>query len=444
MARAQVTQGIIHPFRRLWPAAAIAGGTGITASLFSISRLSQHDFPDILTGFTVAFACYLLVLTVASRLSLSAVLIGAVVLRLSVMTQPPALSDDYHRFWWDSYLVMHGENPYLTKPEQWTVTENSESHLAEAQKRMNSASWYTVYPPVALGIWSLGHELGQEAMQWITGVRIIYLLFDIGTIILLYRWLIQRNMATGLASVFAWNPLVVMEGIGNLHPETIMIFFLVAFVQAAEQRYIKRSGLLLGLAAGTKLLPLIALPFLVKLWGWKKTGITACITALTLVILFIPFLNGELIAHLAQSLNLYFRHFEFNASLYFLVRSITTAWKGYNLIAWTGPALALLSAIVILMIAYRNPKEQWWRGLLIAWLVYLIGATTVHPWYILPLVALGNLSLHWWPVVWSFTVVCSYSHYGGNPSMGWITAEYILLMMAIPAGIIRFRSSTTS
>ena len=130
---------------------------------------------------------------------------------------------------------------------------------------------------------------------------------------------------------------------------------------------------------------------------------------------FIPFFSPVFWEHLSNSLDLYFRNFEFNAGLYFLIRNIWASALGYNPIHWLGPILSVLGFLFILTaIVFRRNKavlklpETW----LWVYTIYLITATTVHPWYLIPLVLLGALSGYMFPFFWSALVFLSYSHYG--------------------------------
>jgi hypothetical protein len=62
--------------------------------------------------------------------------------------------------------------------------------------------------------------------------------------------------------------------------------------------------------------------------------------------------------------------------------------------------------------AKEKSSEQTTIAMLLIWTVYLFMATTVHPWYVIPVVFLGMLTGNVYPLVWSFVVVMSYHFYG--------------------------------
>ena len=134
-----------------------------------------------------------------------------------------------------------------------------------------------------------------------------------------------------------------------------------------------------------------------------------------------------------DSVRLWFTSFEFNASIYYVVRSIGYQIVGYNAIGVIGPALASLTMIGIGIIWWtyiRKNKLDWMQAMLFVLTLYFLMSTTVHPWYLVMLVALSVLSLHVYPIIWSYLVFLSYSHYqGGSFAENYylIGLEYLLL-----------------
>jgi hypothetical protein len=111
---------------------------------------------------------------------------------------------------------------------------------------------------------------------------------------------------------------------------------------------------------------------------------------------------------------LYFRSFEFNASVYYLLRAGGYWLTGYNQIARIGPALALGSGAWILLLTFGEKRPTWGTlpaALLLLLTGYYLLATIVHPWYLTPLVALSVFTRYRYTFVWSGLVVLSYAAY---------------------------------
>ena len=153
------------------------------------------------------------------------------------------------------------------------------------------------------------------------------------------------------------------------------------------------------------------------------------------------FLTPEGIDHFAVSLDLYFRRFEFNASLYYLMREVGEWVYGYNAIAVVGPLLSALAVLGIVGVAlgYRlrrmrgfNPSFA--EAAVLSWLIYLACATTVHPWYaIVPLAMAVFTRFRAALIAWSFTIFWSYAHYHDDrfsEHFALIAASYL-----IPLGV---------
>ena len=133
---------------------------------------------------------------------------------------------------------------------------------------------------------------------------------------------------------------------------------------------------------------------------------------------------------MTASLELYFNKFEFNASIYYLVRQWDFRMLGYNNIAVIGPRMAIATFILILgysVYEYRN-KRLLFDSLLWILLIYFAMATTVHPWYIVTILGVSVFTRKRWPVAWSLLIFLTYAGYGelGYTENYWLIAiEYI-------------------
>ncbi len=191
--------------------------------------------------------------------------------------------------------------------------------------------------------------------------------------------------------------------------------------------------------------------------GWEGRLLSRAVVAGVNALLFAPFFSWRLIENVTSSLDLYFRKFEFNASVYYLVRAVGFWWKGYNVIHIAGPTLAIAALVLMALVVRwhaRRPAngDEFFTAALLMHTAYLACATTVHPWYLTSLVGYAVFSRYRFAVVWSGLAVLSYAAYGRadfSENPGLIALEYAVVyswLLAELAGVFRrkFPSKSTA
>ncbi|RDV16210.1 DUF2029 domain-containing protein [Pontibacter diazotrophicus] len=422
--------------------------TGISALAYLALAYTtpRTDFTQLLVLFAVAFGCYLYLIN--SRFPVWYGIGAAVVFRLLFLFAAPALSDDYFRFIWDGRLLAAGVNPYLHLPQSFISGDAPPvAGLTTAlYQQLNSPHYYSIYPPVSQAVFWVSAELFPNNL-WASVVvmRVVLLLAEAGSMLLLLRLLRKMALPDKHVLLYALNPLVILELVGNLHFEALIIFFLLlSLLQLYYQRYVF-SGIAFGLAIGTKLVPLMFLPFLLRRLGPRKFLLFGGAAGGTVVAVFYPLLSMEVIRHIFQSLDLYFQKFEFNASIYFLLRWIGYKLAGFNIIWILGPLLSLATLLIIVWLAAKRRLGSIRRlvGYMAAALtIYLFLATTVHPWYLTTLLALTTMSRFRFAVVWSGLAILSYAAYqttSNTENMGLIMLEYTLVFLWLLVELYLYR-----
>lgn len=393
---------------------------GLAAVFLTFTTLAgsieRTEFPILFTVFSIAFIAYILILRSSPGRKMVFWIGIALIGRLVLLFFMPNLSDDAYRFVWDGILSSQGLNPYALTPADYLAQHQFSSIQQELYTSLNSPEYYSVYPPLTqllFYVTALASEGSVFQMMFLQ--KLIIVGFEAGTIWLLFRLLRGIKLPAELTFLYALNPLVIVEITGNLHHEGIVVFFiLLTFFLGHKTKWI-RSGLAIAVAIAVKLVPLILTPFVMRSAGKPgKFLFVGAILVSVVVLLIAPLWWLEAFGGTGASLDLYFRRFEFNASLYYLVRWIGSALVGYNPIAITGPAMAVLSAagLLFLFLKYKPDDTGKLAGICIMALTwYLFCATTVHPWYIIPLVALAPIGGFRFPIVWSFVVFLSYTAY---------------------------------
>ncbi len=407
------------------------------ASISTIGLVADRSQGTLLLLSYLAAFCSYLVLCWLHRDHRSLLYLG-IGARLMLFFSMPTLSEDIFRFIWDGRLVLDGIDPYFAPPD------SLQSFDPELLQELNSPAYHSVYPPLNQGLFTLSAALGGSSLLFATNLLRGLLLFaEIGSYVLLRKLLIAKGKSPDLANWYFLNPLVILEVVGNVHLEGLVIFFLLSGLCFLQKNNPVHSGVGFGLAIATKLLPLLFLPALFFSMKWKKGFLLCSVAVLVGFLPFLIFPSTSSFTGFQQSLGLYFQKFEFNASVYFLVREFGFWYKGYNIIGTAGPILSLISAGVILGLAIYGSlkKGELSQILLFALFTYLLFSTTVHPWYILPLVVLGILSGFWFPVVWSgfiFLTYLGYKESGYSISLVWIATEYLIVFSVLTYELYRY------
>ncbi|WP_037317324.1 hypothetical protein [Salegentibacter sp. Hel_I_6] len=373
----------------------------------------------------------------------------AVLFRLVFIAATPNLSQDFYRFIWDGKLILEGINPYLSVPNDFSPTFSlMQQNLIKGMGSL-SAGNYTSYPPVNQLLFVISAFLGGKSILGsVIVMRFFIILAELGILYFGRKLLLKLKLPTHQIFWFILNPFIIIELTGNLHFEGVMLFFLTWSIYLLHQKKWIWSAILLGISVSVKLLPLLFLPLLWNYFSafkknensaseflnFKKLLLYYSITGCTVLISFLPFISSEFISNFSASIALWFQKFEFNASIYYMIRWIGFQLKGYNIIATAGKILPLIVILILAGLAFfrrNNSTEKLIYTMLLGVSAYFFLATTVHPWYIATPLLLSVFTKFRFALVWSFLVMLSYSAYtvNGFQENHWLIAvEYILVI----------------
>jgi len=408
------------------------------ALLISISYFTFRFESILLTGQYVAlFAIYLFLAYRKIDFSLKEIITFGILFRLLLFLLIPNLSEDVYRFLWDGQLWWEGIDAYAFLPSE-IAKENILDPELFAQ--LNSPNYYSIYPPLNQLIFAIGAIFENTNFE-IIGIRFFIILAEFGTLILLPKILIQYGKDPKFLLLYAFNPLVILELSGNLHFEAFVILFLLWTIYEFEKKRNNKSAIALGLAISFKLVPLILLASFFRKLNLRQYIKFILIASLVAFISVLPVLFSDALKGISTSTSLYFKNFEFNASLYYLIREIGFVVKGYNIIATAGPLMGVLafSGMVIFNIL-ASSKMKLMERMLWTYMIYFLFATTVHPWYVLPILVLGIFSEYKFPILWSFMVFFTYWGYtqsGYQEHLGIVAVEYSSLMIFIVFEVVQ-------
>ncbi len=419
--------------------------------------------------FTLFLGYY--VLLKDSRISFTNLAGIAIVFRLIFLFATPNLSQDFYRFIWDGRLILEGLNPYLSLPENFIQQLNYP--IAEAKElyagmgELNGSN-YTNYPPLNQLCFLIAALFASKSIFGsIVVLRVIIILADIGILYFGKKLLQKLQLPVKNIFWFILNPFVIIELTGNLHFESVMLFFLVFAMYTLQQQKWIWAAILIGCSVSVKLIPLLFLPLFLKWFHpfkseeknsktlWKGVKIRPKkIAQLVLfyliiiginIILFLPFLSAEFIENYTNSVGLWFGKFEFNASLYYIFRAIGYLFRGYNEIAIISKITSILTVVFLLYLTFfkkNNHLKTLFISMLFGLSFYYFTATTVHPWYIATPLILAIFTNYKFPYVWSFVIILSYQAYANTPwqeNLIFVAIEYSIVFAFLLYEIRKYR-----
>jgi len=231
---------------------AVAGRLAHQADLFTL--------PELVALAVAVGAAALVLLSRPARTSRQrrielALLLGCgVAFRAVFFGATPAISHDAYRYIWDAHLLVNGVSPWAHALSDPALKSLRDTAIWPQVNWRDSAS---IYPPGAQLFFLLVNTvapLNIAAMKW----AMTLCDFAIGALTLVL--LRQRGQDPRRVIIYWWNPLPIVEFTFNAHVDAVATLWTLAAlaVLARDTRHARLvSGILLGLAAATKLYPLL-------------------------------------------------------------------------------------------------------------------------------------------------------------------------------------------
>jgi hypothetical protein len=399
----------------------------------------RQQFYLLFGQYTLLFILFLL-FHWKQKINLRTIILLSILLRSVLLFVSPELSNDFNRFIWDGRLILKGFNPYLSLPSEFIETGNfhllgpDAKALYDGQGSL-SPNNYTVYPPLNQLFFLISVVFFPESIIGSVAVmRIFIILADIGIIIYGTKILKRLDLPYSNIILYALNPFIILEFTGNLHFEGVMLFFLVVAIHFILKKRHFLSAVYFAAAISLKLIPLIFIPLFLRKLGQRNLFRYAVLVIIILMIISFPLINTKVINNFMTSIDLYFRKFEFNASIYYIIRWIGFQTIGWNIIQKVGPLLGLASFILVLMFSII-PRNEYNRQLVVSMLfvitIHYFLSTTVHPWYIATPLLLSIFTRYRFALLWSFLVMLSYSAYQNEnftENLFFVAIEYAVVM----------------
>lgn len=401
--------------------------------------LQREDFPKLLSLFGALFFLYFKLIQF-EKWNVTFLVIAGILFRLVFLIAEPNLSQDFYRFIWDGNLIRNGINPYLYTPNE--LIENSSIHIRNSKilhEGMGtlSARHYSNYPPINQILFAVATFLGMgKVMASIIWLRVLVIGADIGILFFGRKLLQTLNLSPHLIFWYFINPLVIVELTGNLHFEGVMLLLFIWAVQLmATGKYLKAAPVYAA-SILLKLVPLLFLPLFLRFLGVKKAIVFYVLVGISTLLFILPFFTPDLINNYGQTIGLWFSNFEFNASIYNLVKRIGVTFynaKPWELIKQYGSFVKIATVIIVVLSTFLRKNQTMIvvvRSMFYVLCAYYFLSATVHPWYVVFLVVLGLFSNYRFAILWSALIVLSYFAYSQpnfKESLWLLSLEYLLV-----------------
>ena len=406
----------------------------ILIGFYSIAfHLKRSETLPLLLTFSSLFL--LLWLWFHNYRSLISIFILGALIRGLFLFYTPELSQDFYRFIWDGNIQILGINPYLYTPDHLIeiIGFPNDKMLYKGMGSLSSSN-FSNYPPLSQYLFKImGYLNRSDLFLPVLSLRIIYLIGEFFIFFTGIALLKKINLNPEYIGWYFLNPIIIIEGIGNLHSEAFMLCFTLAAVLFIARNKSILGGLFMSLAIAIKLLPLLIFPVFFRYLGIKKFFMFSFSILTFSLILWGPFLEAEMITNYQKTIGLWFTTFEFNGSVFNIIRTIGYEVKGYNIIRKLGEITPYITIGLVVIFTFlrsnRNLKSVF-KSMLFLLSCYFFISTTVHPWYIINLIFLGILTGYAFPLLWSLTVFWSYSAYGPEffkEQMIWQIPGYLLV-----------------
>ena len=403
--------------------------TGIAQELIwvaacSLGPLREHTGPFL----ELVFLAFALCLWSYFRIPIQAwhgallVMLFALMFRFTVLFAPPYQSEDVYRYLWDARVASIGIDPYRFPPN---APELEGVRDAQVYPMINSKPYITAYPPVSQILFRLCLALFGIN---VTAMKAIFSLLEFSALLLAWRLLRLWGCSNQSLYLMAWNPFFVFEFSHSGHSESAMMFLILLSVYLLSRSARAWAMTSYACAVGAKLHPALWFPLFLRRIGWKAAlaGLGAG-TALALA-----YFDFSSLLRYLNSLSLYFRLFEFNAGIHYLLRYVGRSMFHQSWDKATGPylgaALLLTTVLITSKFPLRNARDLLHAGF---WLMAadLCLATTVHPWYL----SWAALALPIFPYAfmayWTGACFLSYIAYASRPAF---EPTWVLLVEYLP------------
>jgi hypothetical protein len=378
----------------------------------------------VIASWTLFAAAAWLVRGTPVRAAVPLIVAGGLAVQIAAVTGPPISSDDLFRYVWDGRVQAAGIDPYSYVPAasrlaflrdrslwpghvtQWCV--HAGAGLTPGCTLINRPTVHTIYPPVAEAYFFLVHLVwpggGYKSIQ--CAAVVVSLLTVLALVFLLHR----SRLDVRSAALWAWCPVVATEAANNGHIDVLAALLTVCglglLAHARGPGAVAKGGVLIGLAAATKFIPVLAVPGTLR----RKPGVVIAAVSAAFVAVYVPHViavGSKVIGFLPG----YLREEGYDSGNRSVLIDLVVPDR---LSTYAAAAVIVVTAYV----AYRtSDPERPWRAATVVTGVALLATTPEFQWYSLLLVALVALDgrFEWLAVAASISTATIWHDISGAP-----------------------------
>lgn len=387
--------------------------------LESVRRFTYSLAPNALlsaqrdgSGTAVAMIVYLLIVTAlvggwvwamrrARTIELSSVtplLITTAVITMPLLILPGLVSDDLYLYnLYGRTIAVYDANPLYYPPSSF----QADAHLQWVHWKDLASSYGPIWLMLCAALSRIG---GDSITSMVVVYRVAAGILHLLTITVL--WTTLRSMRPRTAATrtifYAWNPLVLLEVVGNAHNDVLVALFAVLLVTAAMRRVWLASAFFGACAVMVKpyallLLAPVARSIIIGSRGWalpRRLVLAAGVAAATMLFVSLPlWAGGTLLKNVFDNpasemyTNTLWEFASDVAARVFGVSTITIQHPYLDVLR-TGAFMIAAAWVLTRGASRRDVADVAFR----LWLVFALTACWVWPWYFVPALALAPLA----------------------------------------------------
>lgn len=356
-----------------------------------------------------------------ARPHMAIMVVVGLAMRLVWLGSPVPLEDDFNRYLLDGAMVAAAADPYAAAPEQLlsappqrlAALVTAGRHVIEA---VNFGELTSIYPGTAQLVFALAHVLAPWQAD---GLRLVLLAADGMTLVLLTSTLAALGRPRILAALYWCNPFVVLTTAATIHIDALLPPLLLGALLALWRRREVASAVLLALAVGVKLWPILLAPLFLRT-AWHDRGRVsvagrlraAALPSLAFVVLVAVLVGPLAVASMRPSSGLaaYGANWSNNNAIFAwsedLIETVLDGIIDIDVERWLRVGSALAAGAVAIGVAVSGQVPplgrtalRWLvsRGLVVAAAVFYLSPAQ-FPWYALWFLPLAAV-LEVWPLL---------------------------------------------